>query len=59
MEVPNDPLIAFFQLPQDVQNWYEKLMVETADTVEPISLIDELVTGSIGPVPGELTQLNQ
>jgi len=27
--------------------------VETADTVEPISLIDELVTGSIGPVPGE------
>jgi hypothetical protein len=30
MEVPNDPLIAFFQLPQEVQNWYEKLMVETA-----------------------------
>jgi hypothetical protein len=30
MEVPNDPLIAFFQLPQEVQNWYEKLMVEAA-----------------------------
>lgn len=30
MEVPDDPLVAFFQLPQKVQNWYEKLMVETA-----------------------------
>ena len=30
MEVPGDPLVAFFQLPQKVQNWYEKLMVETA-----------------------------
>jgi hypothetical protein len=30
MDIPKDPLEAFWGLPQEVQNWYEKLMVEAA-----------------------------